>query len=112
MKKRGKREFFLEPLDNHTNQIIVCELPEHEALRTVWGRDGQPRDVRRCSYRQVQMFCASQKKDSRLSFYVFTKYPREDKIYPWSFSCKKRPCPAFAANPQKLKKAASKKTKK
>jgi len=52
MAKSKQREYtwYVEPLDDFTNECIARELPEEDALRKVMCSDGEERNLWRCKH--------------------------------------------------------------
>src|SRR3989339_893750 len=62
-------EWFLEPLDDFTNDSIRKEIAAEDAYRGLVDNKGKPRKVWQCSYEQVKYFWDS--RDCGLNFRIF-----------------------------------------
>jgi len=64
-------EWFIEPLDDFTNDSIRREVPAENTYRELLDNNGKPRKVWQCSYEQVRYFWAS--RDCGLNFRIFNR---------------------------------------
>ena len=64
-------EWFIEPLDDFTNDAIRKEISAENATRELFDNKNKPHNVWQCSYEQVKYFWDS--RDCGLNFRVFNR---------------------------------------
>ncbi len=93
MREKAVYDWFIEPGDKHTNEVIASESPGEEPLRNVLCGDGIRRNLWQCSFRFIRYFKNSQK-SAALRFEVFNRRKPNGAI---------RKCPLFELERKKEK---------
>lgn len=85
----GKKRWYVEVKNAHTNEVVARELPAENAQKGVLCQDGEKRDLWMCDYKFITKILENEQ-ELQLKFLVLYREGRYGPVKPWPFLRKKR----------------------